>query len=119
MLKVRVVGLRPCTHYYIIRQTARKESQPSQLAQPPLELVARNGGVSVARHDQADARSCAGRMRERGSDDPDVEVSGPNALPLSRNALQLGAPRDSCLLRKAERRLGRPRLPRTCPECGR
>jgi len=44
-------------------------------------------------------------MCERGSDDPDIEVSGPDTLPLSRDALQLRTPRDSCLPRKAERRL--------------
>jgi len=41
-------------------------------------------------------------MRERGSDDPDIEMTGPNTLPLSRDALQVRASRDACMARKAE-----------------
>jgi hypothetical protein len=41
-------------------------------------------------------------MRERGSDDPDIEMSSSNALPLSRDALQLRTSRDPCTPRKAE-----------------
>jgi hypothetical protein len=41
-------------------------------------------------------------MRERGSHHPDVELTGPDTLPLARDALQVRASRDACMARKAE-----------------
>ena len=124
LLEVCVVRLRFRSYHDIIRKCRWKEPQSNQLSYAPLEPVARHGAVSVARHDQSHARARnryarSRRMRERGSDDPDIEMSGPNALPLSRDALQLRTPRDPCMPRKAERRFGRSRLRRTCPESGR
>src|SRR4051812_48325534 len=93
--------------------------EAAQLAETALETIARHRRVLVLRHDEADPRSPARWTRERGSGRPDLEVRGPDALPLSCDALQLRAPRDACATRKAERRLGRLRLRRTCPGCGR
>ena len=42
------------------------------------------------------------RTRERGSGSPDLEVRGPDALPLSRDALQLRTSRNARLPRKPE-----------------
>ena len=41
-------------------------------------------------------------MSEGNGDDPDIEMSSSNALPLSRDVLQLRTPRDPCMSRKAE-----------------
>jgi hypothetical protein len=41
-------------------------------------------------------------MHERGSGYPDLEVLGPNALPLSCNALKLCTARDACVSRKSK-----------------
>jgi hypothetical protein len=51
------------------------------------------------------------RMRERGSEGSDIEVRGPNSLPLSNNGLQVAAPRQSVATRKSKARV---RRLRTC-----
>jgi hypothetical protein len=38
----------------------------------------------VSRHDDANARNA-----ERGSEDPDIEMYGPNSLPLSNDGLKI------------------------------
>jgi hypothetical protein len=60
----------------------RKQLRANQLAKTTLEAIAIHGGVVVARDDDADAR-----MNKRGSEDPDVEVPGPDPLPLSNDGL--------------------------------
>jgi len=50
--------------------------------------------------DQSDARSLSRRKRERGSNDPDLEQTGPDTLPLLRDTLKLRASRDPCTSRK-------------------
>ena len=69
----------------------------------------------VPRYNETDTKATPGvsRTGERGSSSPDLEMRGPDALPLSHDALQLGTPRDTGLSRKAERRLGRLTLLRT------
>ena len=46
-------------------------------------------------------------MRERGSRRPDLEMLGPDALPLSRDLLQFGTPRYACLSGETEQRFRR------------
>jgi hypothetical protein len=41
-------------------------------------------------------------MCERGSEGSDVEMHGPNSLPLSNDSLQVEAPRQSVATRKSE-----------------
>jgi hypothetical protein len=55
-------------------------------------------------YDEANAQSSVfvSRTRERGSSSPDLDMFGPNALPLSRDALKLSAPRNSSVSRKTE-----------------
>jgi hypothetical protein len=67
-------------------------------------LVAGHCRVSESRDDQPDAHALPGVLgtRERGNRDPDLDVLGPNAFPLSRDALYLRTPRDACCPRKAE-----------------
>jgi hypothetical protein len=118
VLELGVVRFRPDTDHDVDRKMGWQKLQARQLAQSALELIAGDGRVSIPRHDQPHSHLRDHRMRERGSDDPDIEMSSSNALPLSRDALQLSTPRDPCMTRKAERRLGRSRLPRTCPGSG-
>jgi hypothetical protein len=59
-----------------------KQFGTHELAQPALESVAIDRRVLVPGYDDADARS-----GKRGSKDPDVEVHGPNSLPLSNDRL--------------------------------
>lgn len=71
--------------------------QPRQLAKPPLEAVAIHCGVLMSRNHETDPG-----MIERGSDGADVEVDGPDSLPLSDDGLQVGSPRQSIPTRKSK-----------------
>ena len=51
----------------------------------------------MSRHDDPDTRRA-----KRGGDDPDVQVRGPNSLPLSNDGLYVGAPRQPVATRKFE-----------------
>jgi len=62
--------------------------------------------MPVARNDNPNAR-----MSKRGSEGSDIEVHGPNSLPLSNNSLQIESPRQSVATRKSEARV---RRLRTC-----
>jgi hypothetical protein len=42
------------------------------------------------------------RSAERGSEDSDIEMHGPNSLPLSNDGLYLGAARQPVVTRKTE-----------------
>ena len=53
-----------------------------ELAQPALEPVAIDGRVLMTRNDDPHARKF-----ERGSEDADIEMHGPNSLPLSNDGL--------------------------------
>jgi hypothetical protein len=102
VVKSGVVRFRPDADHDVDRKLGWQELQARQLAQPALELIAGDGRVSIPWHDQPHAHLRDQRMRERGSDDPDIEMSSSNALTLSRDALQLRTPRDTCMARKAE-----------------
>ena len=65
-----------------VRAQRGQQTETRELAQATLEPVAIDGGVLMARHDDPDTGK-----GERGSLDPDIEVCGPNALPLSNDAL--------------------------------
>lgn len=60
----------------------REQLEARELAQTPLESVAIDGRVLMTRHDDSDTRKS-----ERGSENPHVEVHGPNSLPLSNDGL--------------------------------
>jgi hypothetical protein len=75
----------------------RQQLEPSELLQTSLESIAVDGGVLVARHDDPDTRNA-----ERGSEDPDIEIRGPNSLPLSNDGLNVEAPREPMATRKTE-----------------
>ena len=53
--------------------------------------------MTVTWNDDANAR-----MRERGSEGSDIEMHGPNSLPLSNDRLQVEAPRQPIATRKTE-----------------
>jgi hypothetical protein len=78
--------------------------QARQLAQLPFQAIASDGRMLEPGNDEANAHSLPDTFRtcERGSGYPDLDVLGPNALPLSRDALNLRTPRYSCCSRKAE-----------------
>ena len=51
----------------------------------------------MTRHNDPDARKT-----EWGSVDPDIEIHGPDALPLSNDCLYVEAPRETMLARETE-----------------
>lgn len=75
----------------------RQQLQANELAKAPLEAVAIDGGVLVTRHDDPDAGNA-----KRGSEDPDIEMYGPDSLPLSNDGLYVEAPRQPVATRKIE-----------------
>ena len=90
-------------------QSACEKMQPRELAKPSFETIARHSRLFVLRNDEANTDSAINRFRrspssmhERGRCYPDLEVPGPNALPLSCNALKLCTTRDACLSRKSQ-----------------
>ena len=88
-----------------------QKSRSRQLSEAALDTVARNRRLAKPRNDQTDTRLCPGRKHERGSDDPNLEKDGSDALPLLRDTLQLRASCDACTSRKSERRSGASQAP--------
>jgi hypothetical protein len=67
----------------IWRVTQRREQHSaSELPKATLDAVAVDGGMLIARHDDSDAGDA-----ERGSEDPHIEMCGPDSLPLSDDSL--------------------------------
>ena len=62
----------------------RQELDSNQLAKPSLEAVAVDGGMRVTRHHDPHAGN-----GERGSESSDIEMHGPNSLPLSNDSLDV------------------------------
>jgi len=94
------VGLVPRANRYVERRLAPKggqQLQADEFAEPSLETVAIHGGVLMARHHDSDTR-----RSERGSEDPDIEMHGPNSLPLSNDGLDVDTPRQSVATRESK-----------------
>jgi hypothetical protein len=86
----------------ISRKIRWKQVEAAQFAEAALEAIPSHGRLLVAWHHEPDARSRSGRTRKRGSGSSDLEMRGPDALPLSRDALNFRTPRYTCLPRKTE-----------------
>jgi hypothetical protein len=84
------------------RDVRYEEPRPRQLSESALESIPHHRGLAESRYDQANSRSFACRRHERGSDGPNLEMSGSETLPLLRDTLQFRAPRDACTPRKAQ-----------------
>ena len=75
----------------------RQQLDAGELAQPALQSVAIDRGMLMTRHNDPDTRKA-----KRGSVDPDIEIRGPDTLPLSNDCLYVSAPRETMLARKTE-----------------
>ena len=73
-----LVGIPLRLDYGIEGLQGSKDLCPHDLPKPALESITRNGGVTVFRNDEPNAR-----MTQRGSEDSDLEMLGPNSLSLS------------------------------------
>jgi hypothetical protein len=114
-----LVSARSSPQHDISRDVGGENPHSSELSQATLQLIARDCRLFVPGHDEPNARSCSSRTCARGSGCPDVEIHRPDALPLVRDVLQLCAPRNSCVTRKAELCLRRVMRLRTYPGGGR
>jgi hypothetical protein len=74
-----------------------EQSGAAQLAQPSLEAVPVDGRALVARDDEPHAHE-----RQKGSEDADLEVLGPDPLPFASYGVQLRRPCQAPLAREAE-----------------
>src|SRR6185312_8521889 len=91
---------RPRSNDGVQRAHPRQNLHARDLSQPPLEPIARHSSLRIPRHNDSDASHTPAptparrtRMSKRGSDPPQLEAVGSDALPLARNSLQLRAPR--------------------------
>lgn len=75
----------------------REQLEAHELAQAPLEPVSMDSRMLMPRHDDADPREL-----ERGSGGSDVQMHGPNALPLANDGLEIEAPRQAMTTRKSK-----------------
>ncbi len=94
-----VVRLFPRANAYVERRKRPEHGQeldPDQLSQSSLELIAIDRRMPVQRNDD----SYAGKTK-RGSQNADIEVLGPNSLPLSSDGLNVLATRQPIATRKS------------------
>ena len=106
--KVCAVGIRLRANGQVDRGALAQrwlKLDPDELAEPALEPVSLHGTVLMLRHDDSDAR-----MIERGSTYPDVEVRGPDSLPLSNDGQYVATPREPERTRKSEAVVRRQRI---------
>lgn len=92
-LEAGTVRFWPRANDDIGHQTSRQHTEPSKLTQASLELISRNSSLLELRNDETNPHT-AYRTHKRGGSSPDLEMSSPNAPPLSRDALKLRTPRD-------------------------
>jgi len=92
---------------------------PSQFTKASLHLISCDSRVLEPRHNESNSAVSNGVSRtcERESCRPNLEMPGPEALPLSHDTLQLRTLRYTCFPRKAERHSRRLTLRSTYPEC--
>ena len=92
-----LVGIPLRFDYGIEGPQGSKDLCPHDLPEPALETITRNGGVTVFRNDEPDTR-----MTQRGSEDSDLEMLGPNSLPLSPYLLNVRTLREPMAPREGE-----------------
>jgi hypothetical protein len=94
------VGVAPGSDREILCRTGaqrRQQTSPCELAKPPLETVAFDGGLLMTWHDDPDPR-----MRERGREHADLEVRRADSPPLLNHFLNIEASGETGLARKSE-----------------
>lgn len=74
----RQVGFTPSSHDEVDAGQCREDVLPNDLAQLALDAVARDAVLAVLGHDEPDPW-----MMQKGSDNPELQVLGPDALPFA------------------------------------
>jgi hypothetical protein len=80
-----------------LRAQRGQELDTHDLTKPALEPVPIDSGMLMPRHDDPDTRRA-----KSGGDDPDIEMRGPNSLPLSNDGLYIEASRQPVATRKTK-----------------
>lgn len=113
--ELQPVCRRSCMDDDIHRRRVGQQHGPTELAQPPLQRVPLDRGSAMLRDDQAHSSM---RQTQKGSDHPDVEMSGSEPLPCSCDCAKLSATCDAAS--GLERRCPASRLTRrrTCSATG-
>src|SRR6185437_3374394 len=82
---------RPRSNDGVQRAHPRQNLHARDLSQPPLEPIARHSSLRIPRHNESDASPTPTptptrptRMSKMGSDPPQLEAVGSDALPLAR-----------------------------------
>jgi hypothetical protein len=95
------ICVRPDADDDVGRDGHREQAQSGELSESPLQSIPHDCRLSKARNDQPDTCPFAFGKHERGSDGPNLEMSGSETLPLLRDTLQFRASRDAYTPRKA------------------
>ena len=82
---------------HVHRGHPREEGGPRQLAEPALEAIPLDRGLSMFRHDETNPWMCE---MQKGSAHPNIEMFGAKPLPSTRDLTQLGATCDAMTARK-------------------
>ena len=91
-----IISLRARTNHHVNCWQTCEQSRAHYLTKPSFKTVSFDDCMFELRHDESYPR-----MIQKGSRHPDLEVLGPEALPLSCNSRQLGASRQPIAAREA------------------
>lgn len=83
-------------HWRLVPQR-RQQLDTHDFTKPPFEPISIDRGMLMPRHDDSYTR-----RGERGGDYPDIEMRGPNSLPLSYDGLYVEASRQPVATRKTK-----------------
>ena len=108
LIERRAVGVGPGEDHHVHWAGLGKESYPCDLAQAPAQEIPAHDRFLVERDDDADTR-----VRQKGSEGPNLEVLGSDSLPCPANVLQLPPARDAMTPREGNGLRGLRRR-RTC-----
>ena len=89
LLKRRVIGSGSNSQHYVHQQSGRKNLQPDKLTEASFDQIARYSRVLEPWNDDSDSGTPPGKpnMHERGNGRPNLDVRGPDALPLLSDTL--------------------------------
>jgi len=95
--ELRVVGTRSYTNHDIECGKVSQYARSNDLAKLTFESISFDGRMPELGHDEPNPR-----MRQRGSENSDLEMFGPKALPLYCGTLQVSAPRYPLAVRESK-----------------
>ena len=95
--ELHVVGTRSYANHNVDRGKVSEHACSYNFAKLAFESVSLDGRASKLGHNEPNPR-----MRQRGSKNPDLEMLGPETLPLRRGSLNVSAPRKPLAARESK-----------------